>query len=1330
VVAGDFNFVECASDTAGRFENSCLSKDAGAAWEKVKLRLKLFEVRQDAHTRYRRGKKGTSSRLDRFYTSTSTAELAILSQRTFPIATGSFWNKDPTTLHSRLNKGELVPLISGLSDHIAVGLDVMPSAPQNRGPADVPAWIAAVPGYGEAVVKEFGVQTHSDKTAFKDLARWIAASRKVYKRMVKGTSTLADKYGGQVAKLTEAVRLLRLCTRGKPDHDQISKLSRTHVYLNGLVRRTQLTGSVYCTEKLEEFVERMYGEGFKEIAKDHSSADADDTAPASYLPGETASDNFMTDIKTRLPGDRSRLTALRSTLRMEATSDPVELDKVVGTYYTGVWAEDAGAADTSEIGTYLRDYNKRVSAANAPVLPSREEVEDVIQLTNDSCSGPDGTPFACYRADCRAGGPISSILHRILRFLCAGGKGPATFNAARLFLIAKTDSLLVQDTRPISVTDASNRIIASCLAAVLTPVLQTFLEKAQKGFCPGRVGTEHVHGLTEEFYGALTKKQQMYLLSLDTARAFDSISHAFIRKLLPHIGMPRWVCALVDGLLHKVTVVAAISGGAGKAIPICRGVKQGCPFSPLLFVLCFDVLLWRLAKLPGLKAFAFADDLALTTASPVMLLQALGHIRKFSRASGLGLNAKKTVIVTTKPLNARVRGSLDEAGWSAIKSAPKCVYLGVAVGAKVGTIDIFAAAVRKFFRRLASYSPYLKKVSMHTRIVVANVFLLPLLYYLAQFYIVPYREVVLPVRRALHQMVVPFRGTAFAYAHLLTARSKGGPFVPLKDIWCTNVAMLASTYPLELSEGCGIPEMGEKDHRLWWLTQWGAMNKCITPSGHAAYCAFMVLEDFARRKHGTFIDLKGLPGAEPNKAAKRRAWIYGLCADKGFVEARRDPKNKTSLGRKIGRFVTGPPVGHHFERQAGQIAHTLTPAVWNTQLRLMYNALPFERRRIGAKMEVAARPTPGVPSQHPCYYCGIGEDSAEHVYGQCMVVRAARDEMAIMLGVKLSHDFSVTLLAFPPVENKAVAVSIVCFNWAVWVERTEYVITLGHVPLPKAAVARIIQRARTRVPADKHSGSRKGERDVADYARSPPLDAVVVFTDGSAIPNPGPSGAGLIIRLRGGLDYKTISLDLGYGDNNKGEMAAIRKALEEVAAGVKAGTIDRGTKVLIFTDSALCVGYLTRGWSFPRWADEAHTARGLLRTLRSQVHIIFYWIRGHEGIPGNEEADVAAKKGARMAQVRLLSTGQLRPPQPAPMGPPERRLISIAPPRRATGQVLASAAPKHNTQTQPPPPTTGRAQPTGTWFYTGLHEHEGDSPSRQADCEGRSRPSPPKEPPD
>ena len=47
-----------------------------------------------------------------------------------------------------------------------------------------------------------------------------------------------------------------------------------------------------------------------------------------------------------------------------------------------------------------------------------------------------------------------------------------------------------------------------------------------------------------------------------------------------------------------------------------------------------------------------------------------------------------------------------------------------------------------------------------------------------------------------------------------------------------------------------------------------------------------------------------------------------------------------------------------------------------------------------------------------CYFCGAGEDSAEHVYGECAVVREARRRWAVVLGCKLGDAWEVTLLAF------------------------------------------------------------------------------------------------------------------------------------------------------------------------------------------------------------------------------------------------------------------------------------------------------------------------------
>ena len=128
------------------------------------------------------------------------------------------------------------------------------------------------------------------------------------------------------------------------------------------------------------------------------------------------------------------------------------------------------------------------------------------------------------------------------------------------------------------------------------------------------------------------------------------------------------------------------------------------------------------------------------------------------------------------------------------------------------------------------------------------------------------------------------------------------------------------------------------------------------------------------------------------------------------------------------------------------------------------------------------------------------------------------------------------------------------------------------------------------------------------------------------------------------MDTKVV-IPLGYGDNNKGEMGALAvglerslEALERRATGEEDGPASGHS--IFFSDSALCVGHLEKGWTFPTWTNLARRARNALKRLRRRTKVTIYWIRGHVGIPGNERADAAAKEAARRARDDLAPGGR------------------------------------------------------------------------------------------
>ena len=81
------------------------------------------------------------------------------------------------------------------------------------------------------------------------------------------------------------------------------------------------------------------------------------------------------------------------------------------------------------------------------------------------------------------------------------------FNIGRLFLIPKTGTGTIDDTRPISVTNATNRIIAKCMAAAILPTLQRQLHHSQKGYLNERDGGDHIKDTNTDFYKAVQSNE-------------------------------------------------------------------------------------------------------------------------------------------------------------------------------------------------------------------------------------------------------------------------------------------------------------------------------------------------------------------------------------------------------------------------------------------------------------------------------------------------------------------------------------------------------------------------------------------------------------------------------------------------------------------------------------------------------------------------------------------------------------------------------------------------------------------------------------------------------
>ena len=111
------------------------------------------------------------------------------------------------------------------------------------------------------------------------------------------------------------------------------------------------------------------------------------------------------------------------------------------------------------------------------------------------------------------------------------------------------------------------------------------------------------------------------IISIDAEKAFDKIQHTFMIKTLQKVGIEGSYLNIVKAIYYKPRANIILNGKKLKAFPLRSGTRQGCPLSPLLFNIIWEVLAMAIREekqIKGiqirkeeLKLSLFADDIIL-----------------------------------------------------------------------------------------------------------------------------------------------------------------------------------------------------------------------------------------------------------------------------------------------------------------------------------------------------------------------------------------------------------------------------------------------------------------------------------------------------------------------------------------------------------------------------------------------------------------------------------------------------------------------------------------------------------------------------------------------
>ncbi|CAN6335307.1 unnamed protein product, partial [Urochloa humidicola] len=254
------------------------------------------------------------------------------------------------------------------------------------------------------------------------------------------------------------------------------------------------------------------------------------------------------------------------------------------------------------------------------------------------------------------------ICSAVLEFL-NGGDMPQIVNNTVLVLIPKVKNPQdLSQLMPIALCNVLYKICSKVIANRLRLVLGDIISEEQSAFVPGQLITDNVLVAYESIHYLRRKKgvTGACALKLDMAKAYDRVEWIYLRSIMSKLGFSEGFVNLIMKCVESVKFSVRVNGHFSEMFSPNRGIRQGDPISPYLFLLCAEGLSSLLkfsgpnflakgirvgVHAPWVSHLLFADDCLLFTRASARAGRRLMEILQvYQQGSGQMVNIQKSAI--------------------------------------------------------------------------------------------------------------------------------------------------------------------------------------------------------------------------------------------------------------------------------------------------------------------------------------------------------------------------------------------------------------------------------------------------------------------------------------------------------------------------------------------------------------------------------------------------------------------------------------------------------------------------------------------------------------
>ncbi|GKC98084.1 RNA-directed DNA polymerase, eukaryota, partial [Tanacetum coccineum] len=272
-----------------------------------------------------------------------------------------------------------------------------------------------------------------------------------------------------------------------------------------------------------------------------------------------------------------------------------------GIMVDGQWIEEPGRVKNQ----FLQHFRDRFAAPDDDRIhidmpyprslsnDQREDLECMVTMEEvkkavwdcgiDKSPGPDGFSFGFYR---HFWSIIDKEVFEAVKYFFIHSEIPKGCNSVFIALIPKiADANMVKDFRPISLIGSIYKIVTKILANRIVGVLGVLVDEVQSAFIAERQILDGPFILNEVMQWCKTKRKQAFFFKVDFEKAYDSVRWDFLDDILNKFGFGHKWRGWIRSCLYSSRGSIVVNGSPTEEFQFFKGLKQGDPLSPFLFIL-------------------------------------------------------------------------------------------------------------------------------------------------------------------------------------------------------------------------------------------------------------------------------------------------------------------------------------------------------------------------------------------------------------------------------------------------------------------------------------------------------------------------------------------------------------------------------------------------------------------------------------------------------------------------------------------------------------------------------------------------------------------------